>query len=95
MLSVSPLTDQGVTTAPQLQVCIALYVTTDIVTTYGHVCSNSECKLICKIYKMAEFLLWFFIVFLLHDGMWTSCIGVTWELVKNAEAWRQKKMVEE
>lgn len=36
---------------PQLQVCIALYVTTDIVTTYGHVFSNSECKLIYKTEK--------------------------------------------
>lgn len=44
---------------------------------------------------MAEFMLWFFIVFLLHDGVRTSCIGVTWKLVKNAETWRQKKMVEE
>ena len=44
---------------------------------------------------MAEFLMWFFIGFLLHDGMWTSHIGVTWELVKNAELgegrwWRRK-----
>lgn len=43
---------------------------------------------------MAEFCCGFY-RFLLHDGMRTSHIGVTWELVKNAKAWRWKKMVEE